>query len=181
MPGQPKQKAAGWAKTMFGSMLDELIGSGAQKVVETARQVAPKCAFCYSPTIVKCQACGRFVCRVHVFVNAVAVDRYNVICSDCISHHFDFVSVEPPPHYANYQHQHAQQEEARWPYPEQPWDILGINWYAQEEEIEAARKQKARQVHPDHASDEQDRVQREKAMKMVNAAAEYMLRHRRGQ
>jgi hypothetical protein len=116
------------------------------------------------------------VCRVHAFVNAVAIDQYNIICSHCISHYFEFVSVEPPPH-AQYQ---QQPDESPWPHQEKPWDVLGVNWYAQEEEIENARKRRAREVHPDHAKDERDRLQREKAMKLVNAAAEWMLRHRRG-
>lgn len=171
MPEQGKSWAA---NGLFGSFLDELIGSGAKKVIETARQVAPKCGFCGLPTVVRCMSCGQFVCRVHGFVNAQAIDRLNVICAHCISQHFPFVTVEPP------RHNHGPQQEEPWMHQKKPWEILGIDWHAPDEEIEAARKKKAREVHPDRASGEQDRLRREEAMKLVNAAAEWMLKKRRG-
>lgn len=165
-----------WAhRSLFGSFLDELIGSGAKRVMETAKQVAPKCGFCGQPTIVRCMACGRFVCRTHGFVNAQSLEKFNVICSECISKHFDFVTVEPPKH-----HNYGPQQDEPWNHRQAPWDVLGVQRFAPDEEIEAARKKRAREVHPDRATDEQDRLKREEAMKLVNAAAEWMLKKRRG-
>lgn len=169
------EREKSWAnKSLFGTFLDELIGSGAKRVMETAKQVAPKCGFCGLPTLVRCMSCGRFVCRFHGFVNAQSLERFNVICSECVSQHFPFVTVEPPKH-----HYDPQQDE-HWNHRQKPWEILGIDWYAPDEEIEAARKNGAREVHPDRASDERDRIKREEAMKLVNAAAEWMLKKRRG-
>jgi hypothetical protein len=164
-----------WAhKSLFGTFLDELIGSGAKRVMETAKQVAPKCGFCGLPTVVRCMSCGRFVCRTHGFVNAQSLEKFNVICSECISEFFPFVTVEPPRHHP------GQQQDDPWNHSQKPWEILGIDWHAPDEEIEAARKKRAREVHPDRATDEHDRVKREEVMKLVNAAAEWMLKRRRG-
>ena len=169
------EQGKSWATNgLFGSFLDELIGSGAKKVLETARQVAPKCGFCGQPTVVRCMNCGQFVCRTHAFVNAQALDKLNVICAHCVSQHFPFVTVEPPKQY------HYGSQEEPWTHSKKAWEILGIDWHAPDEEIEAARKKRAREVHPDRATDEQDRIKREEAMKQVNAAAEWMLRRRRG-
>lgn len=167
--GGPKQR--GWNDpSLWGSMLDELIGSGAKRVVETAKRVAPKCGYCGQPTLVRCMNCGQYVCRAHGFVNAPAFDKINVLCSGCISQHFPYVTVEPPPG-ARYH----PQDDNPWPHETHPWDVLGVSPYAEKEEIEAARKSRAREVHPDKAKNEQERLEREKAMKLVNAAAEWML------
>lgn len=171
----PKHKS--WATPLFGSFLDELIGSGAKKVMETARQVAPKCGFCGLPTVVRCMNCGKFVCRTHGFVNAQSIDKLNIICSECISQFFPYVTVEPP----KYQQQGGPQQEEPWPHRQKPWEVLGVDWHAPDEVIETARKKRAREVHPDRASDENDRLKREEAMRLVNAAAEWMLNKRRGQ
>jgi len=174
----------GWEaqRTMFGSLLDEMIGSGAQHVFDTVKQVAPKCAFCYSPTIFRCMSCGKFVCRTHAFANVQSVEHFNVICAECIGQHFPFVTVAPPPGASSYGPEGSSppRDDESWPYREKPWEILGINWYAKEDEIKDAFKREAKRVHPDHASDEKDRQARERAMKMVAAAKEWMLRHRKG-
>jgi len=166
---------SGWSgRGMFGNLIDELIGTGVQKVFQTARQMAPKCGFCGQPTIIKCQSCGRPVCRIHAFVNAQSIERMFVICSECVSAHFPFVEVEPPP---NFNQEHGGGSE--WRCREAPWDILGIERDAEEDEINEAFRQKAKKVHPDRAKDEKDRKKREAAMKKVAAAKEWMIKARR--
>lgn len=159
---------------MFGGLIDELIRTGVQSVYQTARQMAPKCEFCGAPTIIKCQSCGKPVCRIHAFINAQSIERLFVICSECVSQHFPFVEVESPPHPG---HEHA--TDAEWKYRGTPWDILGVSQEADENEINEAFRQKAKRVHPDRAKDEKDRKKREAAMKKVAAAKEWMIRSRR--
>jgi hypothetical protein len=166
----PDEKRSGWAaggRSPFGELLDEIIGSGAQRVFETVHRVTPKCGFCGTSTIMRCQQCGRNVCNVHGFVNARAWNRYTVICSECVSAHFGFVEIEPPPNY-------ARPDEMPWQHEEQPWDILGIRWDADEVTLNKAFKAQARKVHPDHASDDIDRARRERAMSRVTEAYEWM-------
>ena len=161
---------SGWGsagKGRFGELLDEIMGIGAQKFAETVQRVTPKCSFCGASTILRCQACGAYVCNVHGFVNAQTWNQYTVVCSECMSRAFDFVTVAPPPNY-------ARPDEMPWHHQDQPWDILGVRWNASMEEIDKAFKAKARQVHPDRASDDIDRARRERAMKKVSAAYEWM-------
>ncbi len=164
-----RKKRAGWADGggQFRDLLDEIIGSGAQRVFETVHRVTPKCQFCGTSTIMRCQACGKNVCNIHGFVNAKAWNRYTVVCSECMGAYFPFVEIEPPPNYAS-------PDEMPWQHDEEPWAILGISWDADESAIGKAFKAKAREVHPDHASDEVDRARRDRAMKRVTAAYEWM-------
>jgi hypothetical protein len=169
------EKKTGWGgRNIFGGLLDELIGTGVQKVFQTARNMAPKCGYCGEPTIIKCQACGRPVCRIHAFVNAQSIERLFVICSGCVAVHFPFVEVSPPGGFSN-----ERQVDQEWQYRETPWDILGVSQSADDEEINDAFRQKAKRVHPDRAKDEHDRRKREAAMKKVAAAKEWMLHHER--
>ena len=168
-------KKTGWGgRNVFGSLIDELIGTGVQKVFQTARNMAPKCGYCGEPTIIKCQACGRPVCRVHAFVNAQSIERLFVICSACVAQHFPFVDVAPPAGFGR-----DGRVDPDWKYKERPWDILGVPQDADDEEINDAFRQKAKRVHPDRAKDEQDRKRREAAMKKVAAAKEWMLHQER--
>jgi len=168
-------KKTGWAgRNVFGSLLDEMIGTGVQKIFQTARNMAPKCGYCGEPTIIKCQACGRPVCRVHAFVNAQSIERLFVICSGCVAQHFPFVEIGPPPGFGQ-----DRRVNVEWHYQEPPWEILGISQDADDAEINDAFRQKAKRVHPDRAKDEQDRKRREAAMKKVAAAKEWMLHHER--
>jgi hypothetical protein len=166
MSDQPR----GWGsagKGRFGEMLDEIMGLGAQRFAETVHRVAPKCGFCGTSTILRCQACGAYVCNVHGFVNVRAWNQYTVVCSECMSHAFDFVEVSPPPNY-------ARPDEMPWHYEDQPWDVLGVRWNASPEEIDKVFKIIARKVHPDRASDDIDRARREREMKKVSAAYQWM-------
>ena len=165
-----QKKSGGWSggsRGRFGDILDEVIGSGAQKVFETVHRVTPKCGFCGTSTILRCAVCGQHVCNIHGFVNARAWNQYTVICSGCMSNHFDFVRVEPPPNY-------APPDEMPWQHQEQPWDILEVQWNATPEEIDKAFKAKAKKVHPDHAKNDIDRARREREMRMTSAAYEWM-------
>jgi len=166
----PEEKRSGWAggpRGRFGDLLDEIIGSGAQKVFETVHRVTPKCQFCGTSTIMRCQQCGRSVCNVHGFVNARAWNQYTVVCSECMAQHFDFVEIAPPPNY-------ARPDEMPWQHEEQPWELLGVRWDADEATLNKAFKAKARKVHPDRATDEVDRKRREKAMRKITLAYEWM-------
>lgn len=162
---------SGWSspgsKGRFGEMLDEIMGLGAQKFAETVHQYTPKCGFCGTSTIIRCKNCGAYFCNVHGFVNVRAWNQYDGVCSDCMSRVFDFVRVEPPPNY-------ARPDEMPWNHQDQPWDILGVNWNSTPEEIDKAFKAKAREVHPDRASDDIDRARRERDMKKASAAYEWM-------
>jgi DnaJ-class molecular chaperone len=80
---------------------------------------------------------------------------------------FDFVEVMPPPNY-------ARPDEMPWHHDEEPWDILRIRWDAGPEEVDRAFKARAREVHPDRATDDIDRARREREMKKVSAAYEWM-------
>lgn len=160
--------------SVFGNLLNELIGTGVSKAFQAARQMAPKCGYCGEPTIIRCQACGQPVCHVHAFINARSLDKLSVVCSGCMAQHFPF--VEPP---GAHGHQGGPAGDD-WPYKKMPWEILGVEQDADEATVNAAFKQKAKKVHPDRAKDEQDRVKREKAMKTVTAAREWMLHHREG-
>lgn len=171
----PDAKKTGWAQRgLFGGLLDELIGTGVQKVFQTARQMAPKCGYCGEPTIIKCQACGQPVCRVHAFVNAQSIERLFVICSGCVAVHFPFVEVSSPGGFGG-----EHNVDPEWHYKDAPWDILGISENASDDDVNEAFRQKAKKVHPDRAKDEADRVKRERAMKKVAAAKEWMLHHER--
>ena len=164
------QKREGWSnpgKGRFGEILDDILGSGAQRVFETVQRVTPKCGFCGASTILRCESCGAYVCNVHGFVNARAWNQYTVVCAECMSRAFDFVRVEPPPNY-------ARPDEMPWQYQDQPWDILGVRWDADSQTIDKAFKARAREVHPDMASDDLDRVRREREMKTVSAAYAWM-------
>jgi hypothetical protein len=157
---------------VFGNLLNELIGTGFSKAFQAARQMAPKCGYCGEPTIIKCQACGQPVCHIHAFINAKSLDKLSVVCSNCMAQYFPFVEVAGPG-----RHQHGPGGED-WPYKKMPWEILGIERDADEVEVNEAFRQKAKKVHPDRAKDEPDRLKREKAMKTVTAAREWMLHHR---
>lgn len=173
MPNQRQRGGwAGGASSKFGDILDEIIGSGAQKVFETVRRVTPKCGFCGTSTILRCAACGQHVCNLHGFVNARAWNQYTVICSQCVSRHFEFVRVEPPPNY-------AAPDEMPWHHETDPWDILGVRWDASLDEIDKGFKTRARAVHPDRATNDIDRARREREMSVVSAAYEWM-KHRAG-
>ena len=165
-----KSQRSGWAggaRSKFGDILDEVIGSGAQKVFETVHRVTPKCGYCGTSTILRCASCGQYVCNLHGFVNARAWNQYTVICSECVSHHFDFVRVEPPPNY-------AAPDEMPWNHEVEPWDVLGVRWDASPEDVDKAFKARAREVHPDRAKDDLDRVRREREMSTASAAYEWM-------
>lgn len=171
MPAERKNVRGGG---VFGNLLNELIATGASKAFQAARQMAPKCSYCGEPTIIRCQACGQPVCHVHAFINAQSLDRLSVVCSGCMAPHFPFVEVA-----GGRQRQHGPAGD-EWPYKKMPWEILGIEQNADEAEVNEAFRQKAKKVHPDRARDEADRLKREKAMKTVTAAREWMLHHRQG-
>lgn len=166
MPNQQR----GWGsagKGRFGEMLDEIMGLGAQKFAETVQRVTPKCASCGASTIIRCHNCGAFFCNIHGYVNVKAWNEYDGVCSECMSQAFDFVTVAPPPNY-------AKPDEMPWHHQEDPWDILGVRWDASPEEVDKAFKARAREVHPDRASDDIDRARREREMKRASAAYEWM-------
>jgi hypothetical protein len=155
----PRSRRRDKPQTPFGSILDEVMGSGVKYVVDTVRQAAPKCAFCGSPTILRCQACGQVVCNVHGYVNARSLQEVQTVCAACMSSAFDFVEMGAPP-------QHPE-DGIEWQYDEAPWDVLGVHAFSTVEEIEKAYKQVARQVHSDVGGSDE-------AMKKVNAARAYM-------
>lgn len=158
-----EQPAAGG---MFGSLLDEVLGSGVKRVVETVVQkTTVPCNFCGTRTVFRCASCGKFVCNIHCFVNAQAWNEVTVICSECISQSFDFV------HVAQAQQQFYDQD---WPYRQRPWDILGVPRYANELEINSAFKEKAKMVHPDIGGNH-------KEMSILGSARMWMLEQLRNQ
>jgi hypothetical protein len=148
---------------LFGGLLDEVLGSGVQYVMQTVKDRAPKCELCGTTTILRCWSCGKFVCNVHGFVNARAWDQVTCVCAECMAKHFDFVEIAPPPYQGA--------DELEWPHEERPHEILGIHWFSTEEQINAAYKEKAKAAHPDHGGSSEE-------MKRLNAAREYMLRRR---
>jgi hypothetical protein len=127
---------------MFGSLLDEMLGSGVKHVMQTVvhRATVP-CSFCGTRTVFRCTACGNFVCNVHAFVNAPSWDKLTIICTSCASQFFPFVdaTAAPPPPF----------HEQEWPYRQQPWDVLGVARDATEEEINNAFRERAKSAHPD--------------------------------
>lgn len=170
MPGQTKSPRGGGA---FASLINELIGTGFSKAFQAARQMAPKCGYCAEPTILRCQACGQPVCHIHSFINARGIEKISVVCSGCMAQHFPFVEVAGP------RSGQGSPSGDDWHYEKMPWEILGIEQDADEATINEAFRQKAKKVHPDRARDEQDRQKRERVMKRVAAAKEWML-HSRG-
>lgn len=169
------ENQSGWGsagKGRFGEMLDEIMGLGAQKFAETVQRVTPKCSFCGTSTIIRCHNCGAFFCNVHGFVNVRAWNEYDGVCSECMSQAFEFVTVAPPPNY-------AKPDEMPWHHKEDPWDILGVRWNATPEQVDKAFKARAREVHPDRASNDIDRARREREMKRASAAYEWM-KHKAG-
>jgi hypothetical protein len=154
-----RKRSSSKPQSPFGSLLDEVMGSGVKYVVDTVRQAAPKCAFCGSPTILRCQACGQVVCNVHGYVNARSIQEVQTVCAACMSSAFDFVEMGPPPTHP--------EDGLEWHYDEPPWEILGVHAFSTVEEIEKAYKQAARKVHSDVGGSDE-------AMKRVNAARAYM-------
>jgi DnaJ-class molecular chaperone len=57
----------------------------------------------------------------------------------------------------------------KWPYAEEPWEVLGIHEDATVEEINRAWKARSRQTHPDHGGKTEDQIK-------VNAARVIMLK-----
>ena len=156
---RPSKKSSSKPRSPFGSLLDDVMGSGVKYVVDTVRQAAPKCAFCGSPTILRCQACGQVVCNVHGYVNVKSVQEVQTVCAACMASAFDFVEMGPPPS--------RPEDGLEWSYAEPPWEVLGIHAFSTAEEIEKAYKQAARTAHSDVGGSDE-------AMKMVNAARTYM-------
>jgi len=143
-------------------LIDEVFGVG----VEVLRRVAPQCAYCGEVSVLACTNCGRTICHSHAFVNAQRPNdfrSYRGVCSACMAKHFSFVRVEPgqPPN------------TDEWPYEQQPWDVLGVSWYASEAEIVSAYKERAMACHPDRGGDESE-------MKRLTAARDYMFNRRKG-
>jgi hypothetical protein len=169
MPVPPKRQGPTQQGGMFGSLLDDMLGSGVNRIFQTVRQYTPKCAICGASTIFRCQSCGTFVCNTHGFINAQAWDKYTTVCSRCMSQHFDFVQVAPPNNwYGN--------DDEQWPYDQDPLEILDLTWQATPKEINDQFRKKAKLVHPDRASDEDDRRVREEQMKILTAARDWLLR-----
>jgi hypothetical protein len=163
MPGQhgrrPKQPPSA-----FRTMLDDMLGSGVQYVVETVKQAAPKCEFCGAATILRCASCGQVVCNAHGFINYRAIDKVTTLCCDCVHQAFPAVDLQDP--------RPQQQRQENWPYTEKPWKVLGIHAFSTDEEIEKAYKRLARDAHPDHGGSEE-------LMKKLNAARAYMMGRRK--
>jgi hypothetical protein len=158
----------GWnvdpARGTFESLLDEVLGSGVKRVVETVVQTATfPCNFCSTRTVLRCNSCGSFVCNVHAFVNAQAWNKVVVICSDCMSQFFSFVDVASPSPPNN-------DDGQDWPYSQPPWEVLGVSRNASETEINAAFKKHAKTMHPDAGGTNE-------AMSFLASARMWMLTH----
>jgi hypothetical protein len=166
MPRDRRAKRRSPGAGLFGGLLDEVLGSGVQYVAGVVKERAPKCNLCGTTTILRCWSCGKFVCNVHGFVNARSWDQVTCVCSECMSKHFDFIEIAPPPHWPA--------DDMEWPHEERPHEILGIHWYSTEEQINAAYKELAKTAHPDHGGSPEE-------MSRLNAARDFMLRRLKGQ
>ena len=152
----------------FDSLLDDVLGSGVKRILETVVQRATfPCIFCGNRTVFRCCSCGSCVCNIHAFINVQAWNQIMVICSNCVSQYFPFVNVsqnsQPPPSYDDYQN---------WPYVQPPWEVLGVLPNASESEINAAFKNKAKTAHPDVGGTDEE-------MSFIASARMWMLKHRR--
>ena len=129
------------------------------KFAQTARRALPPCLVCGAPGAQVCSVCGQVACHRHAYTNFGVVRS---VCSTCMAEAFPFVA-----------------EDLRrggmpddWPYQEAPWEILGVDQLADEDEIRRAQREVSRLYHPDSEEGDQDR------QVAVNKAAEEMLRMR---
>lgn len=151
----------------FETLLDDMLGSGINVILETARKVTPKCIFCGASTIFYCDICGRHVCQAHGYVNVKQLNmegiRTSCLCCGCLSKTYDFVRIEPPPYILVLLQD--------WEGKKYPWEILGLSWTTTEKEINDHYKTRAKKAHPDAGGSHE-------RMSLLSKAREWMIRNK---
>jgi DnaJ domain len=126
-----------------------------REIAHQASRVLPPCHVCGAPGAQVCRECGKVGCPHHAYSNVSSVAS---VCSKCMAEKFPWAKEDL-----------VGPASADWPYPSEPWEILGVDATANAEEIKLAHRSVSQQCHPDHGgSDEQQTA--------TNRARDEMLR-----
>jgi DnaJ-class molecular chaperone len=113
-----------------GSPFDSFLDVFTQTLGKTAKKIVPKCHICgLNAMPFQCQACARYACLEHAWINA---KRAEAVCDECMGAVLD-----------------EEQEEEEEAEGYNPWVVLGISPEATVEDVKRAFRRKALKCHPD--------------------------------
>lgn len=124
---------------VLDGVLERLFRTGLGDLWEVAKEHLPKCALCGDTAILRCRACGAFICAKDGFTSPMPVQA---VCKRCMRGAFPWVEVGGGAR--------ASSEYEEWPYAEEPWAVLGVAENATEAEVKSAFRDLSKRVHPDH-------------------------------